>query len=301
MLRTSTSSLTVRNLGSNPLTITSIEGKAAGIFKASFPTEAAATLQDLKVKVVFAPAEVKVYKDTLVIHTSAGDLQVVCECEADDLYYDDHALEADKVEALLSDGFENGVDANWQLLNDADGKGFVLTSTTEGYADETYQDAEAMVSYEGDGTLVTRSIEIPVEGQTFLDFYCYGNQAKGLVSCGEGDDVSTYDQILVDDLLVESWHNKTVDLTPYAGKTVRLAWKRDGAGSLLLDNVLVYHYDGVLNGVSDLNSGRNMGQPSSIEYYSVNGTRQNGLQSGVNIVKYHYADGTTVSRKVIRQ
>ena len=301
LLRTSTSSLTVRNLGSNPLTITSIEGKAAGIFKASFPTEAAATLQDLKVKVVFAPAEVKAYKDTLVIHTSAGDLQVACEGEADDLYYDDHALEADKVEALLSDGFENGVDANWQLLNDADGKGFVLTSTTEGYADETYQDAEAMVSYEGDGTLVTRSIEIPVEGQTFLDFYCYGNQAKGLVSCGEGDDVSTYDQILVDDLLAESWHNKTVDLTPYAGKTVRLAWKRDGAGSLLLDNVLVYHYDGVLNGVSDLNSGRNMGQPSSIEYYSVNGTRQNGLQSGVNIVKYHYADGTTVSRKVIRQ
>ena len=44
-----------------------------------------------------------------------------------------------------------------------------------------------------------------------------------------------------------------------------------------------------------------MGQPSSIEYYSVNGARQNGLQQGVNIVKYRYADGTTVSRKVVRK
>ena len=68
-----------------------------------------------------------------------------------------------------------------------------------------------------------------------------------------------------------------------------------------MDNVLVYHYDGILNGVNDLNAANKMGQPSSIEYYSVNGARQNGLQQGVNIVKYRYADGTTVSRKVVRK
>ena len=228
------------------------------------------------------------------------DSKVACEGEADALYYGDHALETDKVQALLSDGFENGIGDDWQLVNDADGNGFALTGTTD-FAGRAYQDAEAVVSEEGDGYLVTRGIEIPAEGQTFLDFYSYGVDAKGVITCGSGNDLASFEPLYTDETVGESWTNQTVDLTPYAGKTIKLAWKRDGGLFYLLDNVLVYHYDGILNGVNDLNAANKMGQPSSIEYYSVNGARQNGLQQGVNIVKYRYADGTTVSRKVVRK
>jgi len=294
LLRTSTSTVTVRNLGSNPLSITSVDGSADGVFTASAPSASASTLEDIKLNVVFKPAEVKAYADTIVIHTTAGDFKVACAGEAEDLYYDGRALEADKIQAVFSDGFENGLD-NWELINDADGKGFALT---EGY---TYQDAEAMMSNEGEGSLVTRSFNVPEDGQTFLDFYSYADQAKGLISCGTGDDLTSFETIFTDELGAESYANHTVDLTPYAGQTIRLAWKREGAGSYLLDNVLVYRYEGILNGVNDLNRAETMGKPASIEYYSVNGARQNGLQSGVNIVKYRYADGTTVSRKVVRK
>lgn len=300
LLRTSTSTVTVRNLGSNPLTITSVDSPADGVFKATALSTTAQNLEDMKVKIVFTPADVKAYKDTIVIHTSAGDLKVACEGEADALYYGDHALETDKVQALLSDGFENGIGDDWQLVNDADGNGFALTGTTD-FAGMAYQDAEAVVSEEGDGYLVTRGIEIPAEGQTFLDFYSYGVEAKGVITCGSGNDLASFEPLYTDETVGESWTNHTVDLTPYAGKTIKLAWKRDGGLFYLLDNVLVYHYDGILNGVNDLNAANKMGQPSSIEYYSVNGARQNGLQQGVNIVKYRYADGTTVSRKVVRK
>ncbi len=300
LLRTSTSTVTVRNLGSNPLSITSVDSPADGVFKATALSTTAQNLEDMKVKIVFTPADVKAYKDTIVIHTSAGDLKVACEGEADALYYGDHALEADKVQALLSDGFENGIGDDWQLVNDADGNGFALTSATD-FAGTAYQDAEAVVSEEGDGYLVTRGIEIPAEGQAFLDFYSYGMDAKGVITCGSGDDLASFEPLYTDETAGEIWTNHTVDLTPYAGKTIKLAWKRDGGLFYLLDNVLVYHYDGILNGVNDLNGTNKMGQPSSIEYYSVNGARQNGLQQGVNIVKYRYADGTTVSRKVVRK
>lgn len=300
LLRTSTSTVTVRNLGSNPLTITSVDNSDDGVFKATALSTTAQNLEDMKVKIVFTPADVKAYKDTIVIHTSAGDLKVACEGEADALYYGDHALETDKVQALLSDGFENGIGDDWQLVNDADGNGFALTGTTD-FAGVAYQDAEAVVSEGGDGYLVTRGIEIPAEGQTFLDFYSYGVDAKGVITCGSGNDLASFEPLYTDETVGESWTNHTVDLTPYAGKTIKLTWKRDGGLYYLLDNVLVYHYDGILNGVNDLNAANKMGQPSSIEYYSVNGARQNGLQQGVNIVKYRYADGTTVSRKVVRK
>ena len=61
-----------------------------------------------------------------------------------DRYYGDHALETDKVQALLSDGFENGIGDDWQLVNDADGNGFALTGTTD-FAGRAYQDAEAVL------------------------------------------------------------------------------------------------------------------------------------------------------------
>ena len=300
LLRTSTSTVTVRNLGSNPLTITSVDNSDDGVFKATALSTTAQNLEDMKVKIVFTPADVKAYNGTIVIHTSAGDLKVACEGEADALYYGDHALETDKVQALLSDGFENGIGDDWQLVNDADGNGFALTGTTD-FAGRAYQDAEAVVSEEGDGYLVTRGIEIPAEGQTFLDFYSYGVGAKGVITCGSGNDLASFEPLYTDETVGESWTNHTVDLTPYAGKTIKLAWKRDGGLYYLLDNVLVYHYDGILNGVNDLTAANKMGQPSSVEYYSVNGARQNGLQQGVNIVKYRYADGTTVSRKVVRK
>ena len=84
----------------------------------------------------------------------------------------------------------------------------------------SYQDAEAVVSEEGDGYLVTRGIEIPAEGQTFLDFYSYGVDAKGVITCGSGNDLASFEPLYTDETVGESWTNHTVDLTPYAGKTI---------------------------------------------------------------------------------
>ena len=39
-------------------------------------------------------------------------------------------------------------------------------------------------------------------------------------------------------------------------------------------------------------------QPTSVEYYDLSGRRLQQLQNGMNIIRYHFADGTSRTEKV---
>lgn len=319
LMRKSWATVYLRNLGNNPLKVTDVKSSDPDIMGGLVPAKEAATLDSIPVQVFFAPKEETAYQGTITIETTAGNFALTCDGEGQPLYYNGQAIDCTKATALFSDGFEAQLDSSWTLQADEEGNTFRLSSDDVfysfedgGYVHFKYHDAEAMGHYQGNGALVTREIEIPDDGQTFLDYYSFASQKDGYLLYGPDLEygISDYDTLYVDSCdpgyiyrpqRGTRWGQHTIDLTPLAGQTVRLAWTCGHGEFYILDDVLVYHYDGILDNIRDTRAANKHGEPVATEYYGLDGARRDALQRGINLVKYHYADGTVETRKVVRK
>ena len=100
--------------------------------------------------------------------------------------------------------------------------------------------------------------------------------------------------------MVGGWINHIVDLNDYAGKTIYLVYRHhdcEGQYVLRLDDVFVYtneKFDEL--GISMAPA---MEDVASQEYFNIDGVRQNGPTSGVNIIRSTMKDGSVKIQKVI--
>ena len=101
---------------------------------------------------------------------------------------------------------------------------------------------------------------------------------------------------------VNGWQKRTIDLTPYAGKDVYLAFRHydcTGQYILRLDDVFAFE-KGTADptGISYLKTDEN-NKVARNEYYNLSGERLNAPIQGVNIVRSTYPDGTVRTHKVL--
>ena len=103
-----------------------------------------------------------------------------------------------------------------------------------------------------------------------------------------------------DHTMVGGWINHVVDLNYYAGKTIYLVYRHhdcEGQYVLRLDDVFVYTNEKFNElGISMAPA---MEDVASQEYFNIDGVRQNGPTSGVNIIRSTMKDGSVKIQKVI--
>ena len=103
-----------------------------------------------------------------------------------------------------------------------------------------------------------------------------------------------------DHTMVGGWINHVVDLNDYAGKTIYLVYRHhdcEGQYVLRLDDVFVYTNEKFNElGISMAPA---MEDVASQEYFNIDGVRQNGPTSGVNIIRSTMKDGSVKIQKVI--
>lgn len=245
------------------------------------------------------------YENVLTLHTNIGDFLINCKGTAEEssigyaLFYE--SFEYDFLDNWVID--DNNNDNNsWMPvapnLDDysrynasaADGSDALMIA---GYNPNTYD------YFEMDDYATTPEIEIPIEGHTTLRFmdmnYTYNEQTLEVL-VGEGNDISTY--TLVESVVngyISAWQPVTVDLTAFAGKKVRIAFRAVSDYGLLMaiDDVLVANdsIDGIMSFSADK-------AVVAHEYFTTDGKLLSEPVRGINIEVVRFSDGTSLTRKI---
>ena len=320
-LRKSYTTVELQNLGQNPLRVTGIDGTDE--FMGIVPDQEVATIETLPVTLVFYPADVDEYEGTITIHTTAGDFDVACHGQSTELTSPAGDLPVvGQANVLVTEGFETGF-ADWSNI-DADGDGMAFVPTNEYFFYDlgtkynfAYHDNAAAASYVSDDNgnnwnpdhcLLTPEITIPENGHTYLDFYTFSNyETTTQIIAGNGDDMSEYEVLLEEtsDFFMwrpqrgTKWENKKIELSQLAGKTLRIGFHHGGTGVFyMIDDVVIWNDGSAYNGISEL-SGNESANADYTEIFSLDGSKQQCLQRGINIVRKHYANGLIKTSKVV--
>lgn len=316
--RYSTAIVQLKNTGSKDLEVTEIT--ADGAFYGIVPTDKVQFNKTLDVTLWFYPAEEGEASGTVTIKTNAGDFKVDC-----------HGRTKNSEGLLLIGDFEDAA-YGWSTADgNYDGETWNLGTNLWGDV-PTYvlsgNQCLASISYSNnlgsitpDNWTFSPAIEIPADGAT-LTYNVAGFHPERYAehySLYVAEDISTLDAIKATEPVIETtintpalqdeetgnvggWEFNSVDLTPYAGKTVWLAFRHHGCTGqyiLRLDDVFVRTKTGgsvAIDGIiSDNTTGRN------VEIFDISGVRKSGLQKGVNIVRTYSEDGTVKSSKIIKR
>lgn len=318
--RYTTTTVELHNLGSNYLRVDSINH--VGPFYGVVPTDSAAFNKTLDVTLWFFPSEEGDYSDSLTIYTNAGAFKVACAGKT-----------KDASGILLIGDFEDEAQGWGTYDDDNDGEtwnlGYNLWGDNPNYVHSGHE-CLASVSYSNslgsitpDNWTISPSFDVPADGAV-LTYYVAGfhpdryaehysmyvtaKAAQGISAILT--DTATEEETIATPVYEESngyvngWELHTVDLKPWAGQTVNLAFRHydcTGQYILRLDDVFVrtnarYTADGIQGLTSDSQHGGIKRQ----EFYTVAGERISTPAKGVNIVRTYYSDGTMKSFKYIK-
>lgn len=134
------------------------------------------------------------------------------------------------------EGFENGLSACWTNLdNDGDGNTWTLTSAI-GLTPHAGADAMYSASYNNntgvlnpDNWLISPQLVIPAEGATITWFVAAqdpnypADHYELMISTG-GAEVADFTSVFEEELTTDAWSERNVDLSSYAGQTIRFAF-----------------------------------------------------------------------------
>lgn len=261
---------------------------------------------NLNIVIEFTPETGGDYENELTLSTNLGDFKIMCKGSAQEseigtaIFYEGFeydfeskwlvtdANEDENTWVKISDNIE--AFKNWDLLPYDGNEGLLL----KGYDPESYN------YYDTDDYASTPEISIPSDGKTTLRFmvqsWSYMEQYLEILA-GEGNDISTYKVIekLAFDYPTSGWEVCMVDLSDFAGKNIRIAFRGTEISQFIaIDDVLVATTG--TNGVYRVNCDNRI---VSEYFYSVAGERLAQPVKGVNIVVTRYTDGTRTSTKRI--
>lgn len=318
--RYTTAKVTLKNLGSKALKVLDIP--QAGAFYGIVPTDSAQFSKSLDVILWFYPSAPGEYKDSLIIKTNAGDFKVGCEGVAkDDAGY------------LLVGDFEDDAQG-WSIYDaDKDGESWNLGYNLFGgdYPEYCHSGKEILGSasysyYNGDITpdnwTFSPMVAIPEDG-AMLTWYA-AEQSKKRAGDYYSVYVATQEEIAdpsnlgnltpvfsetLDSTKVDTWSYNKIDLKPYAGKTVTVAFRHHnctGCFLMKLDDVFIWTMDKWNNSATGINTvstsdGNKDKAVLRQEYFNLAGKRLSAPAQGVTIVRTVYADGTCTTSKTIRK
>lgn len=261
---------------------------------------------NLNLMVEFKPTTNKEYKADLKLVTNIGEFTLECSGNGKKLNIG---------EVIFYEGFEYDFENNW-IISDINNDGNTWKAISpyveelKYYKSTPYEGNDGLFimayntndyeRYEIDDVASTPQIAIPEDGVTTLQFqlrsYSYALQSL-MVMAGEGDDPSAY-QLLKEfsyEYPTIDWDTQTIDLSCFAGKKIRVAFKTNKMSDLfILDDVLVATTGTV--GVSAINGYASV---VSEEYYTLSGVRCDNPSNGVYVVRTRYSDGKVSTRKVL--
>lgn len=314
--RYTTATVTLKNLGSEPLEVLDIPN--VGPFYGIVPTSTAQFNNTLDVTLWFYPSAPGEYKNDVTIKTSAGDFTVNCEGVAKD---------ADGY--LLVGDFEDDA-YGWSTYDaDKDGEGWNLGYNLFGgdFPEYCHSGKQILGSasysyYNGDITpdnwTFSPIVAVPDEG-AMLSWYA-ASQSKKRPEEHYSVYIATPDEIAdpanlgnltpvfsetLNENYVDQWSHQTVDLKPYAGKDVYIAFRHHdctGQWLLKLDDVFVTEMS-KWNGETGVSTSIADGSKTVVrqEIFDAAGCRITTPQKGLNIVRTVYADGSAKTTKYIRK
>lgn len=302
----SKATITFTNMGSGQFEIYEIV--ATESFSGDAPTYGTSFNGKLNVTLYFNPTKAGMITEDLVIKTSAGDFTIKCSGEA---------ISTEGI--LLLEDFEDKA-ANWLVIDaDGDSKTWDLAYNLFGGYPQPYvhagEECICSVSYDNmysqeltpDNWSISPEFTIPATSKANVRLtYWVAEQLAD-----KADHYSVYiidealpnifDATLFDELYSETvdwteWKQKEIDITDYAGKTCRIAFRHhDCTGQWLLkvDDIIIYEGTTAIN---EVNASREI---LNKEYYTIDGMQVNKPEKGIFIVKTTYNDGSINTEKIV--
>lgn len=319
--RYTTATVTLRNTGSSDLTVDSVSASnnGNGPFYGIVPNDKASFNQSLDVTLWFYPSQEGQYNDSVTIYTNGGAVTVNC-----------HGKTKTAEGLLLIGDFENAAYGWTTYDGNSDGETWDLGSNLWGDNPNYVHSGKnclASISYSNNLGSITPDnwtfspvIDVPEDGAT-LTYYVSAfsptryEEHYALYINENISDVSvlaattpayeeTLDVATTQDETgyINGWQKRTIDLTPYAGKEVYLAFRHyncTGQYILRLDDVFAYK-KGTADptGIDHLKT-NGSGTVAHNEYYSLSGEKLNVPGQGVTIVRTTYTDGSVKTYKMI--
>ena len=328
MNRFTKATATLMNTGSKPLKVTGFkaEGKNSP-FLSILPTYEAQFNNTLDVTLVFYPG---VHLDADGYATSVDEIledtwfsdKVTIETTAGDFTLDVKGMAKGSEGILLIGDFEDDAYGWDRIDRDGDGKQWDL-GTSYWYNQEVPAYCHSGVqcvgsasntnngALEPDNWIVSPKFTIP-EGGAMMSWWVASQHNS---QCAEhysvyveedfsdatklGDMTPVYSETLETDPSM-SWHEHTLDLKDYAGKTVSVAFRHhDCTAQYLfkLDDLFVYTTDKWSEITTAINTLSTSSDVVSREYFNAAGQRVNGPVNGINIVRQTMKDGSVKSVK----
>lgn len=278
---------TLINLGTEPLSLTSID--AEGSFSGVMSSATAAFSEELPVQIAFESNELGDQNGSVVLHTNGGSYRLTCKASNSAIPVDYHPI-------VTNGDFSFNTSAEWPFTVEGnkafnstakvkDDKGEILNSFLEA-SFEVPEDKVGVLSWTGhnsswdffefmDNRVLTTGTRITIDGTKNLEF--------------AGPDV---------DASSTQFAPEELKFGPGRHTVLFFYMKKDSKPKyddrIEISNLSVTYTDGV-KGVEKAN-----GEVVRTEYYTLNGQRVAQPQKGINLVKTVYADGTTRVVKVLR-
>lgn len=298
--QTVTKEIRLINKGTNPLSVTGISGTDG--FGGEIPSARADTGEELSVKLSFTASQPGEFTGTITLGTTAGEFTVECSSNVARLGKD----------VVYFTGFETGMDG-WTLRDaDNDGRNWMLSSalTSDRMVLTPYEGSEAAASHGWDpetgmmlspeNWMISPSIEIPETEKATLTFQTadndYGESYQVMVSLNGPDaDESDFTQVYDGYQYSQPWHEVSVDLTEYAGKTVNIAFRHNYSNQwLMIDNIMITADEN--SGIESITTNPEI---ESIEYFRPDGRRTSAASDGIVITVTTYKDKSVSVKKKI--
>lgn len=311
--RYSTAKVTLHNTGSLALKVDSVYGDAP--FYGIIPTDSAQFDKDMEVELWFYPSEPGDFRGDVTIMTNAGNFIVNC------------AATAKSSEGILLNGDIEDQAYGWAAYDmDGDGECWNLGyNLFAGYYPEWCHDGNDCIGsasyswYNGDiqpdNWLFSPSVTVPEEGATLRWFAASHNSNKPkenysvyieeTTEFADANNLKALTPVFsekLDTIAALQWQEHTIDLKPYAGKTIGVAFRHHdckGQYVLKLDDIMIYtydHSDGIAT--TTANSDNRVVRQ---EIFNALGKKTNTLGHGLNLIRKHYADGTVKTMKILRK
>ncbi len=330
--RYTTVNVTLKNTGCQPLSVTGFETeKENSPFLSILPTYTAQFNNTLNVTLVFYPGvhldengnvtyvdetvgvEDHLYTDNVTIKTTGGDFTIPVT---------GFSMGSEGI-VLIGDFEDYGY--GWERIDyDGDGRLWDLGTNLWYYENPGYchsgvqcvgsasADAGAYTIYTPDNWLYSPEFTIPEEG-AILSWWAaslHNTRCEEHYSVYIEEDFSDVSKLdgmtpVFSETLENSptfgYHENTVDLKDYAGKTVRLAFRHhdcEGQYLLLIDDAFVYTYDKynqITVGVDEMIARNHV--LGNNQYFNAAGQRVEGPVKGLNIVRQTMKDGSVKSVK----
>lgn len=315
MQRYKTATVTLRNTGSNDLTVDSIGADAP--FYGIDTRDVAQFNKTMQITLWFYPSEKGDFSGNLALYTSAGVVNVKCHGVAKNATDDGYVYYGDFEDAAYG----------WTAVDrDRDGETWNLGSNLWGDRPEYCHSGSqclTSISYSNDLGSVTPDnwtmspiIKIPADGAK-LTYYVaafhpdrWEEHYSLYVTPYDGDDFSVEKVVATTPVFSETlaeengakdgWSLRTFDLNEFAGKDIVISFRHHdctGQYILRLDDVNVMT-NGAYNAISNVKANV---PGNTVQYFNLGGQKTNGLSHGINIVRTQDENGNAVVRKVMRK